>query len=208
MAKRIFVVDDEKCIADTLVTILRKSGYESSAFYDAKSALAACKAAAPELIISDVVMPGMSGVDMAVRVKQQHPNCKVLLFSGNAATSDLLEDARGLGYDFELLAKPIHPKDLLAKVAAVERRPPRSEGVQGFQVREQASPDGPTNPGTIVQVIRDLERFLQCSDTSPDMAKNALEVSEYLKNKLTGEPKMRRVQGRLSSSDPGEQRGR
>jgi CheY-like chemotaxis protein len=73
MAKRIFVVDDENVIADTLAAILRRAGYEASAFYDAQSALAQVEAARPELVISDVVMPGMSGLDMAVLIRERHP---------------------------------------------------------------------------------------------------------------------------------------
>jgi DNA-binding NtrC family response regulator len=119
MAKRIFVVDDEKTIADTLAVILRKSGYEASAFYDAETALAQLESCSPELVISDVVMPGMSGLAMAVLIRERHPECKVLLFSGQAATLNILEMAMKLGYDFELLAKPIHPTDLLAKVASI-----------------------------------------------------------------------------------------
>ncbi len=119
MAKRIFVVDDEACIADTLAVILRKSGYEANAFYNAQSALVEIESCCPELVISDVVMPGMNGVEMAVLIKERHPACKVLLFSGNATTVDLLEETRRRGYDFELLTKPVHPSDLLARVADI-----------------------------------------------------------------------------------------
>jgi len=117
MVRRIFVVDDERSIADTLVVILRISGYEASAFYDAQSALEKIESCCPELVLSDVVMPGMSGVEMAVLIRERHPTCKVLLFSGNAATADHLNRIREQGYDFELLAKPIHPTDLLARIA-------------------------------------------------------------------------------------------
>jgi DNA-binding response OmpR family regulator len=116
MAMRVFIVDDEQCIADTLAVILRQSGYEASAFYNAQSALAAIESCRPELVISDVVMPGMSGVEMAVLIRERHPACKVLLFSGNATTMDMLEGVRRQGHDFELLAKPIHPADLLARI--------------------------------------------------------------------------------------------
>jgi DNA-binding NtrC family response regulator len=119
MAKRIFVVDDEKTIADTLAAILRKSGYEASAFYNAQSALDEIESCIPDLVISDVMMPGMNGVDMAVLIRERHPECKVLLFSGQASTLNILDMVGRRGYDFELLAKPIHPTDLLARVASV-----------------------------------------------------------------------------------------
>ncbi len=114
---RVLVVDDEHVIADTLVVILRQSGYEATAFYNAQSALERIEAGCPELVISDVVMPGMSGVEMAVLIKERYPDCKVLLFSGNAAMVDMLASARQQGHDFELMAKPVHPSDLLAKIA-------------------------------------------------------------------------------------------
>ncbi len=123
MAIRIFVVDDEQCIADTLAVILRNSGYEASAFYNAQGALEQIESCRPDLVISDVVMPGMNGVDMAVLIRDRHPACKVLLFSGQATTVDMLEGVRRQGYKFELLAKPIHPADLLARVASVSHEP-------------------------------------------------------------------------------------
>jgi hypothetical protein len=49
-------------------------------------------------------------------VRQSVPGCKILLFSGQAATADLLETARAQGHEFEILAKPVHPQDLLAKL--------------------------------------------------------------------------------------------
>ncbi len=58
----------------------------------------------------------MSGVDLALRIKEECPNCTVLLFSGQATTRDLLSKARDLGHDFQLLLKPVHPTDLLCEV--------------------------------------------------------------------------------------------
>ena len=130
MAKRIYVVDDEKTIADTLAVILRKSGYEASAFYNAQSALDAIESCCPELVISDVVMPGMTGLDMAVLIRERHSECKVLLFSGQASTLNILDMVSRRGYDFELLAKPIHPTDLLAKVASVDDESDRSRSIE------------------------------------------------------------------------------
>jgi CheY-like chemotaxis protein len=61
-------------------------------------------------------MPEISGIDLALRLKKQCPTCKVLLFSGQAMTTDLLDTAREQGHDFQLWAMPIHPTDLLARI--------------------------------------------------------------------------------------------
>ena len=114
--RRVFVVDDEKIIADTLSAILRASGFDAKAYYDGASTLAACEVNAPDWIISDVVMPGMSGIDMSVQIRQTYPNCKILLFSGQAATAELLDKAKASGHQFEVLLKPVHPTELLAKL--------------------------------------------------------------------------------------------
>lgn len=122
MAKRIFVVDDENCVADTLAVIFRKAGYDASAFYNAQNALAQIDTCCPELVISDVRMPGMDGVDMDVHIRERHPACEVVLFSGQCSTLNILERVAHRGYDFELLAKPIHPTDLLARIETVSRK--------------------------------------------------------------------------------------
>ena len=117
---RIFVVDDEPVIASTLAAILKQHGYLATFFTSPREALAAARSKAPDLLISDVAMPGLSGVDLAIQMKAQYPECKILLFSGQAATQDLLEDARIQGHDFQLLEKPVHPSTMLSEVAALE----------------------------------------------------------------------------------------
>jgi DNA-binding NtrC family response regulator len=112
----VFVVDDEAVIALTLTIILNRAGFQASAFDHSDKAIAACESMTPDLLISDVVMPGMSGIDLALHFRKTLPECRVLLFSGQAATVDLLQEARELGYDFDVLSKPVHPNDLLAKL--------------------------------------------------------------------------------------------
>lgn len=60
----------------------------------------------------------MNGVDLAMLLKGQHPGCRFLLISGQTSTVDLLEKARNEGYGFDLLSKPVHPADLLSRIAA------------------------------------------------------------------------------------------
>src|SRR5277367_925648 len=94
----VLVVDDERVIADTLSIILSKSGFSTMTAYNGESALELALANPPELLISDVVMPGMTGIDLAITLTKTIPGCKVLLFSGQAATVDLLEEARNSGH--------------------------------------------------------------------------------------------------------------
>ena len=112
----VFVVDDENVIASSLATILRHLGFDATSFTEPFEALKAARFRHPDLLITDVVMPELSGIELAVQVEAFCPNCKVLLFSGQAATTDLLQAARADGHDFELVLKPVHPKDLLSKI--------------------------------------------------------------------------------------------
>ena len=113
---KVLVVDDEQVIADTLAKILDLNGYDASAVYTGTAAVESARSGQPDLIISDVIMPDMNGIEAAIRIRQFLPACKILLFSGQAATADLLERARAQGHEFEILAKPVHPADLLAKL--------------------------------------------------------------------------------------------
>lgn len=113
---KVLVVDDERVIADTLAAILGQSGYDASAVYSGTAAVERAKAVRPDLIISDVIMPDMNGIEAAIHIRKILPKTKILLFSGQAATAGLLENARKQGHEFEILAKPVHPADLLAKL--------------------------------------------------------------------------------------------
>ena len=117
--RRIVVIDDEQRIADTLALILRSAGYASEVAYEGRSGLALCSEFRPDLVISDVVMPGMSGIEVAIEIRRISPACRILLYSGQAATAQMMEEARSQGYDFELLAKPVHPVQLLEKVKSL-----------------------------------------------------------------------------------------
>jgi CheY-like chemotaxis protein len=117
---RVFVVDDEQVIAQTLAIILEQSGFSATAFFDPLQALIAAKVDIPDLLLSDVVMPQLSGIELAIRLKELCPSCKILLFSGQAETSNLLQLAHDQGHDFSLLSKPVHPADLLRKIREQE----------------------------------------------------------------------------------------
>jgi CheY-like chemotaxis protein len=98
---------------------------------------------APDLLISDVAMPGISGVDLAIQMRAQYPTCKILLFSGQAATKDLLEDARGQGHDFDLLLKPVPPTELLFEVGKMVNGTVAIHGVLPKTAKEDRLQIGP-----------------------------------------------------------------
>ena len=126
---RIFVVDDEPLIASTLTSILNMSGFSATGFTIPLDALAASQSDPPDLLISDVAMPSLSGVELAIQMQSQHPSCRILLFSGQTATLDVLADARTRGHDFPLLLKPVPPTLMLAKVGALARKNPAAVSV-------------------------------------------------------------------------------
>jgi CheY-like chemotaxis protein len=113
---RILVVDEESLTADTLAEILRQNGYATEAANDGNGALKRVLLSPPDLVITDVALPGMSGVQLAVTIKRVYPDCKILLYSGQASTPELIRSPHLAPYDFTLLSKPVRPKDLLALV--------------------------------------------------------------------------------------------
>jgi DNA-binding response OmpR family regulator len=116
----IFVVDDDRLISSTTAAILQLNGYEARSFTNPLAALEAARTVRPDLVIADVIMPRLSGLDLAVRLKEQCPTCKVMLLSGQDETGDLLEATRKKGHHFQVLAKPIHPDQLLARIRDAE----------------------------------------------------------------------------------------
>lgn len=119
----VLVVDDESIIADTLAEILSRSGYATTTAYDAETALESALLIPPEMLVTDVALPGMSGIDLAIAIKRIFPDCKVILFSGQASTVDLLAAANRDGHHFTLLTKPVHPADLLSRISdSLKRR--------------------------------------------------------------------------------------
>jgi len=114
--RKIIVVDDEVLIAETLAEILREEGFDVRAVTAGESALELADEFVPDIVLSDVIMPGMTGIELGVKIRSIVPRCKIFLFSGQAATVDLLERARKQGHPFEILAKPIRPEALVRLV--------------------------------------------------------------------------------------------
>jgi CheY-like chemotaxis protein len=109
----ILVVDDQHLIADTTTMVLNQAGFRAERAYNGQSALELALKLKPDYLLTDIVMPGMNGVDLAISVRNQLPATVIVLISGQAGVTDCLRKARDQGYEFNLLAKPIHPEKLL-----------------------------------------------------------------------------------------------
>ena len=114
--QRILIVDDEQLIADTLVRILNLNGFAASAVYSGESALEAIESFCPDIVLTDVRMPGRNGIETGILIRKQCPEIRVVLFSGQAGVSDLMRQARHNGHGFELWPKPLHPKELVRRL--------------------------------------------------------------------------------------------
>jgi DNA-binding NtrC family response regulator len=113
---KVLIADDEHVIADTLGIILRTNGYETQSVYSGETAVAVAMEMKPDILITDVVMGEMNGIEAANLIQGQWPDCRIILFSGTATTFDLLHESKTAGRQFELLMKPMHPAALLEQL--------------------------------------------------------------------------------------------
>jgi DNA-binding NtrC family response regulator len=113
---RVLIVDEEYWIAATLSMVLCSHGFLATFVTNSPEALETARSTPPDLLISEVSMSLLSGIELAIQMRELCPDCKVLLFSGQPNIIDLLETSRANGYTFEVLPKPIHPTALLSEI--------------------------------------------------------------------------------------------
>jgi DNA-binding response OmpR family regulator len=113
--RRVLVVDDQRS-SDSLATILSHKGFVAKTASNGEEAIEIARVFLPDLLISDVVLGGITGIEAASEILTFLPTCKVILFSGQATTLDLLRRSRTAQH-FEILPKPLHPDILLQRIA-------------------------------------------------------------------------------------------
>ncbi len=116
--RSILIVDDEPEVTESLAAILQQYGYNVRVAQTAEQAIGAIADWQPDLAIVDVVLPQMNGIDLAVTIRNAHPNCRLVLFSGQQTSQSVLEEAAKKGHLFEILAKPVHPLFMLDYVSS------------------------------------------------------------------------------------------
>jgi DNA-binding NtrC family response regulator len=107
----VLVIDDDCVLADTLSDILRKHGFKPVALYSGEEALELAGRFRPDVVLSDIRMSRLDGIEAAKRIQLLHPDCRIILFTAHAVSTAMIELIHGLG--FELLQRPLHPERVL-----------------------------------------------------------------------------------------------
>jgi len=127
---KVLIVDDEKTIRDGLHKVLAGEGYETELSHNGYSAVEKLQASEFELVITDLKMPGMDGVEVLKAISILQPNVPVIFITGYSTVENAVEVMKIGAFDY--LPKPFTPKQLLAKVdKALEHR--------DFLLEEQSS---------------------------------------------------------------------
>ena len=119
MAKRILVVDDEKKIVDIVRAYLEREGFQTMAAYDGKTALDMARSQSPDLVVLDLMLPEISGLDVC-RALRRESNMPVIMLTARDEDTDKIVGLE-LGAD-DYVTKPFNPRELVSRVKAVLRR--------------------------------------------------------------------------------------
>lgn len=111
---KVMLVDDEKEFASTLAERLDLRGIRVHVANSGEDALQSLSEAVPEVVILDLMMPGMNGLAVLEKIKQDFPRIQVILLTGMGSMSEGVEGLRLGAFDY--LMKPVHIEDLIARI--------------------------------------------------------------------------------------------
>ena len=171
---KILIIEDEVLLADSLKTLLETKGFEAEAVYDGESGAEYAELGVYDLLILDVMMPGLDGFQVARQVRSRHCGTPILMLT---AKSDVLDRVEGLnsGADY-YLTKPFDTRELLAYVNALLRR-------QGGQVDELALGNTSLDLGSCTLICG--ENSVRLSAKEFDVMRFLLQARDSISSKET-----------------------
>ena len=118
--ERVLVVDDEPLVADTLGLIFRRRGFDCQVAYSGAEAIERVRSFTPSLLLLDLNMPGMSGLEVARSLAVSHPECRLLMMTGHySKLPEAHEYASGLRHPIGFATKPVQPDALLQQASSM-----------------------------------------------------------------------------------------
>jgi DNA-binding response OmpR family regulator len=130
--QRVLVVEDEPMVAEVVERYLRRDGYDVSVFHDGERALAECERLTPDLVVLDIMLPGLDGMEVCRRMRASGDTPVIMLTARSEEIDKLL--GLGVGAD-DYVTKPFSPRELAARVGVVLRRAARASSVESDALR-------------------------------------------------------------------------
>jgi DNA-binding response OmpR family regulator len=140
MSTRVLVVDDEQSLAKVVASYLERDGHEVTCVFDGPAAVDAARAQPPDVVVLDLGLPGLDGIEVC-RQLRTFTDCYVVMLTARAEEVDKLVGL-GVGAD-DYLTKPFSPRELVARVRVMLRRPRATGGAARAPVEEPPRTFGP-----------------------------------------------------------------
>ena len=150
-ANKVLLVDDDPGIIEVLKLYFEKEGYQVSTCMQGDKAVAAFNSFAPDIVILDLMLPGMDGNDICREIRKTS-DCPIIMLTARTDTLDKIVGLE-LGAD-DYIPKPFEPKEVLARVKAVLRRTDKRDAAPAPSEKSEGSADVITYPGFSVDKIR------------------------------------------------------
>jgi CheY-like chemotaxis protein len=123
-APKFMAVHNERVVADTLTVVLKYHGYDCTPAYFGDEVVTLARQIRPQVILMDVVMPGMKGTEAAMLILDEQPECKIIFFATSTGADALCQEVKRSGYDVEVMVGLPKPQDLLKKLSDMGFDPP------------------------------------------------------------------------------------
>ncbi|MBT8227239.1 MAG: response regulator transcription factor [Dactylosporangium sp.] len=118
--QRVLVVDDDPTVSDVVCRYLERAGYQTALAADGPAALTHLERTRPDLVVLDIMLPGIGGLEICERLRQRGVDVPIIMLTALGEESDRIVGLH-LGAD-DYLTKPFSPRELVARVRSVLRR--------------------------------------------------------------------------------------